>query len=129
MAIDFPDSPTIGDTHVSSGRTWEWDGTVWLSVEPVPSFSYVGDTPPDNPQTGSGWFDSSSARFFVYYDNFWVEVGTSTTILTANSPLTYNSETATMSINLSSYDTSSQVDQKINEVGSALISPFLLMGA
>ena len=34
MAMDFPDSPTIGDTFSSNGRTWEWDGTVWGSVTP-----------------------------------------------------------------------------------------------
>ena len=78
MPIDFPNSPTIGDTHTVNGRTWEWDGSVWLVVEEVPLFSYVGDTPPENPQTGSGWFDSSTARFMIYYDGFWIEVGTTT---------------------------------------------------
>ena len=29
MAIDFPNSPTVNDTHTSAGVTWKWDGTTW----------------------------------------------------------------------------------------------------
>lgn len=34
MAIDFPNSPTVGQEFQSGGRIWEWDGTAWrvLSV-------------------------------------------------------------------------------------------------
>jgi hypothetical protein len=33
-AIDFPSSPTVGQTFTASGKEWEWDGTAWqlLSV-------------------------------------------------------------------------------------------------
>ncbi len=31
MAIDFPNSPTVNDTHTSAGVTWKWDGTTWLA--------------------------------------------------------------------------------------------------
>lgn len=31
-ALDFPDSPSIGDTFSSSERTWEWDGASWQAV-------------------------------------------------------------------------------------------------
>lgn len=27
--LDFPSSPTIGDTYVAGGRTWQWNGTYW----------------------------------------------------------------------------------------------------
>ena len=27
MAIDFPDSPSVNDTHAYIGRTWKYDGT------------------------------------------------------------------------------------------------------
>jgi hypothetical protein len=30
-AINFPDSPTIGDTFTVGDITWEWTGTVWKS--------------------------------------------------------------------------------------------------
>lgn len=29
MAIDFPNSPTTGQTFTVGARTWTWDGTVW----------------------------------------------------------------------------------------------------
>lgn len=32
--MNFPDSPSIGDTFSSNGRTWEWDGSVWGAVTP-----------------------------------------------------------------------------------------------
>ena len=30
MAIDFPASPNINDTHTDAGRTWTWNGTSWV---------------------------------------------------------------------------------------------------
>lgn len=33
MAIDFPNSPTIGQSFTVGNRTWIWDGTAWeLSI-------------------------------------------------------------------------------------------------
>ena len=29
MAIDFPNTPTNGDQHQESGKTWQWDGVSW----------------------------------------------------------------------------------------------------
>lgn len=34
MAIDFPNSPTTGDTHTAGGRTWTYDGTGWVVYGP-----------------------------------------------------------------------------------------------
>jgi len=31
MSIDFPSSPTTGDTHTDGGLSWEWDGEKWLA--------------------------------------------------------------------------------------------------
>lgn len=32
MAINFPDSPSVNDTHTVGDRSWKWDGTVWNIV-------------------------------------------------------------------------------------------------
>ena len=32
MAINFPDSPSLNDSHVSGGRRWKWNGTVWERI-------------------------------------------------------------------------------------------------
>ena len=29
MAVDFPSSPSVNDTHTANGRTWIWNGTAW----------------------------------------------------------------------------------------------------
>ena len=40
MAVDFPNSPTVGQTYTVGNRTWQWDGTSWnlqtTSIDPVP---------------------------------------------------------------------------------------------
>lgn len=28
-ALNFPDSPLVGDTFSAGGRTWQWTGTTW----------------------------------------------------------------------------------------------------
>lgn len=38
----------------------------------------VSDTAPTSPSSGDLWLDSSSMRFMIYYDSFWVEVSSST---------------------------------------------------
>ena len=32
MAINFPDSPSLNDSHVEGGRRWKWNGTVWERI-------------------------------------------------------------------------------------------------
>lgn len=27
--IDWPTSPTVGQTYSYNGRTWKWDGAAW----------------------------------------------------------------------------------------------------
>jgi hypothetical protein len=31
-AIDFPNSPSVNDTHTVGNRVWKWNGTVWEVV-------------------------------------------------------------------------------------------------
>lgn len=45
-AIDFPDSPTVGDQYTNGIQTYEWDGSAWRLVRT----SAVGPTGPTGPQ-------------------------------------------------------------------------------
>jgi hypothetical protein len=36
----------------------------------------VSDTAPSSPAVGDQWFNSSTGKSYVYYDSFWIEVGT-----------------------------------------------------
>ncbi len=38
------------------------------------SNSTVSTTAPSSPSIGDTWFNSGAGRFYIYYDNFWVEV-------------------------------------------------------
>lgn len=34
-AIDFPDSPTVGQLFSAGDTTWEWTGTLWKGIGTV----------------------------------------------------------------------------------------------
>ena len=44
MALNFPDSPTTGDTYTAAGRTWVWDGTTWNNDSTATYDSIAFDT-------------------------------------------------------------------------------------
>jgi len=46
-----------------------------LIPEVVTGGASVSSGAPDSPTTGALWFDSDDAKVYVYYDNFWVEIG------------------------------------------------------
>lgn len=44
MAIDFPNSPSVGDTFTSGGRTFRWNGTTWDSyVDAAVAVTHAGN--------------------------------------------------------------------------------------
>lgn len=52
MAINFPDSPSVNDTHTVGGSTWTWDGTKWtINAVDIPVDSV-------NSQTGAVVLDA-----------------------------------------------------------------------
>jgi len=32
MALNFPSTPSVNDTHSANGSTWLWDGDKWISL-------------------------------------------------------------------------------------------------
>lgn len=50
MPLDFPDSPTNGQTFTSGVRTWTYDGTVWN----LTSYGAQGPQGPTGSQGSTG---------------------------------------------------------------------------
>jgi len=72
MAINFPDSPSNGDTHTVGDITWTYNTskTRWTSSGAGGgggSSVTVSDTAPTSPSDGDQWFNSTSLKMFVYY--------------------------------------------------------------
>ena len=72
MALNFPDSPSNGD--VFQGFTYDSTKGVWEANRNA----VVSDTAPSSPRNGQFWFDSSTAKLYVRYEdgssNQWVTV-------------------------------------------------------
>ena len=47
MAINFPNNPSVNDTHTVGSTTYTWDGTVWVTGSiSSPTFELLQDTTP-----------------------------------------------------------------------------------
>jgi len=77
MAINFPDSPSLNDTHTVNGRTWVWDGTAWKLSGTVNNGINleISDTAPATPIEGDLWYNSANGSTYTYYQSVWVELG------------------------------------------------------
>jgi hypothetical protein len=82
MPINFPDSPSVNDTHTVLGKTWVWNGTYWkLSGSSNRGISLqVSDTAPSDPVAGDMWYESDTGRTFTYYDGAWIELGNTASV-------------------------------------------------
>ena len=103
-AFNFPNSPSVNDTHTENSVSFKWDGTVWKRVSgtgaqgptgaqgnqgtqgnqgQTGAQAYISDAAPSSGLTnGDLWWDSDSGDFSIYYDDGsgspsaqWVEVG------------------------------------------------------
>ena len=59
----------------STGDFLYWDGSEWIPSVPATGMPAVSDTVPLSPVIGQLWFKSDSAQTFIYYDNYWIEIG------------------------------------------------------
>lgn len=67
MALDFPDSPTVGQIF----DQWQWDGAKWIAA-PSSVGVDVGDNLPDSPTVGSLYWDLPTAKLFIWDGTQWV---------------------------------------------------------
>ena len=87
MAINFPNTPSDGDTHAVGDVTFTYNvaKNSWLTVPSSSGGSsvVVSDTPPVSPNDGDMWTDSETMKLNVYYvdsdSSQWVEVSGSAT--------------------------------------------------
>ena len=67
--IDFPASPTVGQTFTAAGVTWTYDGAKWTLGPSTPNLITVSDTPPPNPSQGALWWESVNGQMYVFYND------------------------------------------------------------
>lgn len=84
MSLQFPSSPSLGDTYTFGLKTWRWNGRAWdkivdTSAGGVGANVFYSNIPPSSPGTGDFWFESDTGNFYVYLndgDSFqWIDVG------------------------------------------------------
>jgi hypothetical protein len=97
--LNFPDSPDIDDIYSLSDRSWRWTGVVWESV------AGLGPTGPEGPPGDTGPQGEQGIQG---------ETG----IVTATSPILYDSETRTISIDESALTSEElQTHERLNIMG------------
>ena len=86
MAMNFPNSPSDGDTHEVNGKTFIYNATkgIW-SVSGAVQLISVSDTAPTSPVNGDMWFNSSDTNTYMWYSdgdsNQWIQLnGTGTVV-------------------------------------------------
>jgi hypothetical protein len=93
-AIDFPSSPTLNQQVTLGGFLWQWDGTVWRKINAGKSAYAIAV---DNGFVGT---ESQWLASLVGADGANGATGPAG-VVAATAPITYNSGTQTVGINLS----------------------------
>ena len=44
MALNFPNSPSLNDTHIENGIKWQWDGSSWVRIVSAGNQGFQGVT-------------------------------------------------------------------------------------
>jgi hypothetical protein len=72
----LPVSGIAGDLFykLDEQKIYVHDGTTWIVAQGSGGQTTVSDTPPEDPTVGDTWFDSTTAKSYVYYDDAWVDV-------------------------------------------------------
>jgi hypothetical protein len=67
--IDFPASPTVGETFTAGGTTWTWDGVKWTFSAGAGAVVIVGAAPPSTPAAGALWWDTVGGQLYVWFND------------------------------------------------------------
>jgi hypothetical protein len=80
MAINFPNSPANGDTHVSGEKTFNYDAAkgVWNLEGSLKAALDITSTPPSSPSHGDLWMDEATGDMYTYFTDTdssqWIQV-------------------------------------------------------
>jgi hypothetical protein len=66
-------SPSNGQSLIYNSSTSKWVPAFVEGGEGGSGGYLISTTPPENPEEGDAWFNSSTGRFYIFYDNFWIE--------------------------------------------------------
>lgn len=79
LNANLSDLLDVDTSSASVGHVLTYDGATWVSASASGGGGgasvTVSDTPPASPSIGDLWFESDTTRTYVYYDSFWIEVG------------------------------------------------------
>jgi hypothetical protein len=78
IKIERGTSPDVDIRWNETLDRWEAtaDGSTYSQIAAGAKMT-ISDTPPASPASGDFWFESDSAITFVYYDSYWIEIGSS----------------------------------------------------
>lgn len=79
-AIDFPNSPTIGDTYLVGSREWEWTGSAWVITS-----ASVGPVGPEGPQGPPGDLSNLSVTSPITYSSNTIGIDYSALVIDGGS--------------------------------------------
>ena len=80
MAINFPNSPANGDSHVSGDKTFEYNASkgVWNLEGSLKAALDITSTPPSSPLHGDLWMDEATGDMYTYFTDAdssqWIQV-------------------------------------------------------
>jgi len=77
MALNFPSSPTDGQVY--DDYVWSSAVSAWKKKPIFNVSAFSGTAPPASPIANELWFNTTDARFYIYYTDAnssqWIEVG------------------------------------------------------
>ena len=71
MAMNFPDSPSNGDTVTLNGKEYTYEAAKqsWIPILRGSGTILVSDTTPVSPSVSDLWLDSTNSTLYVYYND------------------------------------------------------------
>ena len=112
MAINFPDSPSNGDTYSAAGKTFTYNSTrdswsVAASGGGVTTYATIDDLPLSGQSNGAQAFVTGTNRLYIWSDSGWYNIAlinTTPSISNVASSYTLSSEGANTFISIVAED-------------------------